>query len=49
MNVMLFCCHVLLQGDSPLYVASMEGHDQVVEVLTRTGADVNFIHKEVCY
>ena len=34
---------------TPLYVASREGHDQVVEVLIRAGANVNFVDEQVGY
>ena len=43
-------CYCIQFGGTPLYVASREGHHQVVEVLIKAGADVNFIDKEwVCY
>ena len=33
--------HFVQDGYSPLYVASQEGHTDVVDVLVKAGADVN--------
>ena len=35
-------------GTSPLYVASQEGHSEVVDVLVKAGADVNQAWTKVC-
>ena len=36
---------ILLQGETPLYVASWFGYVKVVEVLIAAGADVNVASK----
>ena len=36
---------ILQWGRTPLYNASQEGHDKVVEVLIAAGADVNLADK----
>ena len=38
--------HTQLEN-TPLYVAAVKGHSEVVEALTRAGADVNFVHNNV--
>ena len=35
-------------GLSPLYVASQEGHTDVVDILVKAGADVNQANTVVC-
>ena len=35
-------------GASPLYVASQEGHTDVVDILVKAGADVNQANTVVC-
>ena len=43
------CFPVIVQwGRTPLYIASKSGHDIVVEVLLKAGADVN-LADEVSY
>ena len=40
------CYPVIVQwGETPIYVASLYGHDKVVEVLLTAGADVNLPNK----
>ena len=38
----------LQDGVSPVYVASQEGHTDVVDVLVKAGADVSQITTKVC-
>ena len=40
---------ILQDGWTPLLVASMRGHDRIVELLIAAGADVNFADKVSCY
>ena len=36
---------ILQSGGTPLYMASVRGHDKVVEVLIAAGADVNLANE----
>ena len=40
-------CYCIQEKDTSLYVASKRGNHQVVEVLIKAGADVNFTIKRV--
>ena len=37
----LYCQFLLQNGGSPLYVASQEGHTEIVNTLLKNGADPN--------
>ena len=43
----LLCVHFEQNTLSPLYVASQEGHTDIVDILLNAGADVNEPHTKV--
>ena len=46
----VICIKFLQSGKTPLYeAASHQRNEQVVEILVKAGADVNFVDKEVSY
>ena len=38
---MVMCCVFVQEGDTPLHEASEQGHVAVIEVLLKSGADIN--------
>ena len=43
----IFCCCQTQNGLSPVYVASLKGHTEVVDLLVQAGADINLATTEV--
>ena len=43
----IFCCCQTQDGASPVYVASENGHTEVVDLLVQAGADINLATTEV--
>ena len=43
----IFCCCQTQDGASPVYVASQEGHTEVVDLLVQAGADIHLATTEV--
>ena len=40
----IFCCCQTQDGISPVYVASQNGHMEIVDLLVQAGADTNKVH-----
>ena len=48
MTIVIVVSFTVQDGASPLYVASHEGHTDVVDILVKAGADVNQANTVVC-
>ena len=46
-TLIIFCCCQTQDGYSPVYVASQNGHGEVVDILVQAGADIHLATTEV--
>ena len=47
-SITLLCVSTVQDSTSPLYIASQEGHTDVVDILIKAGADIHQATTEVC-
>ena len=48
MYVMLYCCYLIQDKTTPVYVAAENGHVEAVSVLISAGADFNAANMVSC-